>query len=289
VFDGHYCLAFLHFRGLGVAQDPVMAVTLLQAAASGGSAEAAWALHRQYADGEYLMRDAEEAMHWLLRAAQLGNVAAACALAQTLGRQDPLAPPRDTVVELLEKCAHRGDADAQICLALLYYEGTPSNTAQALIWFSRAANGGNAIAQAWVGDLLAKGIGVPADLEAADMWYEQAANKGHAGAAQALMELRAAQGNLPAMAQLASQILSQSEEPADLTRAVVLLRQAAAAGHTDALYNLGECLRLGRGVVPNQIEARRSHEAAARQGHYFAQCALEMLDAAEILKDAEPS
>ena len=126
---------------------------------------------------------------------------------------------------------------------------------------------------------LVKGLGVPVDLEAADMWYEQAANKGHTEAAHALLELRASQGNVTAMAQLAKQKLTSSENPTDQIRGVVLLRRAAAAGHLDALYNLGECLRLGRGVAPDAAEAERCYEQAALQGHSSAQAALGALKA----------
>ena len=138
VLDGPYSLAFLYFRGLGVPADADKAVALLEAAAARGSAEAAWALHRQYAHGEYLQQDPATALHWLLRAAQLGSVVAACTLAQTLGSKDALAPPRETVVELLEKCANRGDADAQNVpgLAALQLRGARYQQGAAVV-FSR--------------------------------------------------------------------------------------------------------------------------------------------------------
>ena len=47
--------------------------------------------------------------------------------------------------------------------------------ARRLGWLARAAEGGNAFAQAWLGDVLAKGKGVLADPAAATQWYERAA------------------------------------------------------------------------------------------------------------------
>jgi hypothetical protein len=195
VADGYYNLAFLHLRGLGVAQDTARALRLLEQAADGGSIPAAWALHRQYTDGEHVPIEPTQASRWLVRAAELGSAAAACLLARQLERNDSSSPPVARVMELLEGCAVRGDPDAQSTLALMYLRNhVPQDERQALRWFTRAAQGGNAFAQTWLGDILMQGRGVPADRDAAALWYERAALQGHAGAIAAVTSMRMAGG-----------------------------------------------------------------------------------------------
>lgn len=53
----------------------------------------------------------------------------------------------------------------------------------------------------------------------------------------------------------------------DYTRAVVEWQGPAAEGDADALFNLAQAYRLGRGVEPDNIRARRLYEEAARLGH----------------------
>lgn len=53
----------------------------------------------------------------------------------------------------------------------------------------------------------------------------------------------------------------------DYTRAVVEWQGPAAAGDADALFNLAQAYRLGRGVEPDNARARRLYEEAAQLGH----------------------
>ena len=194
---GRYNLAFLHFRGLGVPQDAVRAVTLLEQAAAAGSTDAAWALHRQFDTGEYVPANTQKATEWLMRAAELGSAAAACALVDALAAENSGTPAAERVVNLVEACAVRGDPVAQARLGLLYLEGVQrvNDPEMALCWFTRAAQGGNAFAQAWMGDALVRGgQGVDVDRDAALAWYEKAALQGHAGAIAAITSLHESQG-----------------------------------------------------------------------------------------------
>ncbi len=53
----------------------------------------------------------------------------------------------------------------------------------------------------------------------------------------------------------------------DFSRAVVEWQGPAAAGDPDALFNLAQAYRLGRGVEVDNARARRLYEDAARLGH----------------------
>jgi TPR repeat protein len=53
----------------------------------------------------------------------------------------------------------------------------------------------------------------------------------------------------------------------DYARAVVEWQEPAAAGDADALFNLAQAYRLGRGVDADNARARQLYEEAARRGH----------------------
>ncbi len=80
------------------------------------------------------------------------------------------------------------------------------------------------------------------------------------GAALALL---AAAG--PAMADVKAGVDAWSA--GDFTRAVVEWQGPAAAGDPDALFNLAQAYRLGRGVEVDNARARQLYEQAAKLGH----------------------
>lgn len=53
----------------------------------------------------------------------------------------------------------------------------------------------------------------------------------------------------------------------DFSRAVVEWQEPAAAGDADALFNLAQAYRLGRGVEADNARARKLYEEAAARGH----------------------
>ena len=53
----------------------------------------------------------------------------------------------------------------------------------------------------------------------------------------------------------------------DYARAVVEWQGPAAKGDPDALFNLAQAYRLGRGVEVDNARARRLYEEAAKLGH----------------------
>jgi TPR repeat protein len=65
----------------------------------------------------------------------------------------------------------------------MFFEGkhVEQNQAQALRWFTRAAQGGNAFAQAWLGDILVQGRACPRTGMRPRGWYERAAAAGARG------------------------------------------------------------------------------------------------------------
>jgi tetratricopeptide (TPR) repeat protein len=79
--------------------------------------------------------------------------------------------------------AENGDADAQVKLGILYYEGMADSPrpdyAEAMKWFQRAADQGDAEAQDRIGLMYYLGKGVPKDYAEAARWYQLAADRGN--------------------------------------------------------------------------------------------------------------
>ena len=80
-------------------------------------------------------------------------------------------------VEWYRKAADQGNADAQFNLGWMcaYGQGVTQNDAQAVEWYRKAADQGNADAQAALGWMYAKGQGVTQDYVRAHMWLNLAA------------------------------------------------------------------------------------------------------------------
>ena len=80
----------------------------------------------------------------------------------------------------IRKAAEKGDADAQAKLGSSYYvgQGVPRNYSQAFYWYSKAAEQGNALAQSNLGVMYHNGQGVPQDDAKAVAWSRKAAEQG---------------------------------------------------------------------------------------------------------------
>ena len=117
--------------------------------------------------------------------------------------------------------------------------GVPQDAAEAVAWYRRAAEQGDATAQSNLGAMYAEGLGVPQDAAEAVAWYRRAAEQGDARA----------QYNLGGMCREGRGV------PQDAAGAVAWYRRAAEQGHTRAQYNLGVMYAEGLGVPPDAVEA----------------------------------
>ena len=87
-------------------------------------------------------------------------------------------------LKLYHRPAEQGNAEAQIVLGWMYYngEGVPQDFAEAAAWYRKAAEQGDAGAQTTLGEMYLRGEGVPQDYVEAVAWYRLAAEQGHAEA-----------------------------------------------------------------------------------------------------------
>ena len=91
----------------------------------------------------------------------------------------------------LQKAADSGDADAQALLGLIYQDGrgVTSDFKEAVKWFSASASQGNANGQFWLGKCYANGRGVGKDYKEAVKWLTKSAEQGNDEARKALYEI----------------------------------------------------------------------------------------------------
>ena len=94
-------------------------------------------------------------------------------------------------VKWFRKSAEQGDAGAQSKLGACYYsgQGVPQDYTEAVKWFRKAAEQGDADAQYNLGIGYANGQGVPQSYTEAVKWYRKAAAQGDADAIEALKKL----------------------------------------------------------------------------------------------------
>jgi TPR repeat protein len=103
-----------------------------------------------------------------------------------------------SALSLLRPLAEQGNADAQISLGNMHFEGNgvPLNTAEAVKWYTLAADHGNANAQMTLGFLYEYGDAVPQDYVQAYKWFALAGYAVYVDAVRAKMnpaEIAAAQ------------------------------------------------------------------------------------------------
>jgi TPR repeat protein len=109
--------------------------------------------------------------------------------ANELDKQNKTNDPNNKqAVKWYRKAAEQGDAGAQYNLGVMYGtgQGVQQDHKQAVKWFRMAAEQGDAKAQAYLGESYDNGQGVPQDYKQAVKWYRKAAEQGVAMAQYSL-------------------------------------------------------------------------------------------------------
>lgn len=226
---------------------------------------------------EIIARAAIISTDWLLSAEAIGNAAKAERLAISLKRDFPDVGWR------VQYFAQQGDPRAHQALGVLYgrgivlardteksckefqsvasqLAGSAWHWAQCLLddspeeaWgqMERAALGGHAAAQEWIGRRCLGEFGATGkDFACAREWLSQSASQGR-----------------PRAQTLYAYLLGSGQGgPVDGSRALRLYRLAADQGDADALNNLGEIHESGRGVEKSPDQALQWYERAAERG-----------------------
>lgn len=226
---------YIHAQQCQMAHD-TNTLKALQDRAATGDADAQCGLGRQYEFALGVPQNHKQAVLWLQKSADQGNIIAEVELGVVFDKMQDYAQ----ALIWYRKAAEQGNARAEYNLAIAYQDGeaVPKDMAQASAWFRKAADKGDALAQLNLAVNYEHGIGVRQDYSQAADWYRKAAGQGLAEAQYGLGFL----------------YLNGKGVPKDKTQACTWMLKAAEQGETKAQYNLGSCYINGVGVNRNLDE-----------------------------------
>lgn len=234
-------LSFISFTPSIGAQQCQMAhnetaLKALQERAAAGDADAQCGLGKQYEFALGVPQNNDEAVLWLQRSAEQGNIVAQVELGVVFDKMQDYAQ----ALVWYRKAAEQGHPRAEYNLGLAYQNGeaVPKDMAQAIAWYRKAADQGDVLAEWNLAVVYDHGLGVPQDYSQAAILYREPAERG----------IPQAQYNLGLL------YLYGRGVPKDAAQAVPWLRKAAEQGETGAQYNLGACYVNGEGVDRNLNE-----------------------------------
>ena len=203
-------------------------------------------------DGERLKPVDEERLKSVLNGLvgwQCENVQRAIDELKKGGSESPDSPERKKLEFKLTKLrSELEDPSDYLKLARLYENGTgvSQNDSEALEWYRKAAEKGNAEAQLELGKRYFEGRGVSPNEDEAVKWYTKAAENGNTDAQLALGDRYFVEQKYSAAAKW--------------------YRKAAEQRISNAQYKLGLMYSQGQGVERNYVEAAEWYRKAADQG-----------------------
>ena len=161
--------------------------------------------------------------------------------------------------ECYRKAAEQGNARAQAKLGYMYQKGKglPQDRTKATKWYRKAAEQGHAEAQFSLGDVYHFGLGgiIPKDYTKASEWYRKAAE----------------QGNVLAQNSLGNMYVLGNGVPINYKEAAKWRRKAAEQGDNEGQFFLGMMYDEGEGVPKDYTKAVEWYQKASNQGNAYAQ------------------
>jgi len=155
--------------------------------------------------------------------------------------------------EYVKALAEMGNSGAQRELGHFYlgmYDSVTEDLVEAVKWYRKAAEQGDAHAQRHIGDCYSSGNGVVADYVEAVKWYRKAAEQNIDGAQFKLGEC----------------LFNGCGMPADKVEAAQWYRKASQLGYAIAEYKLALCYATGEGVRKSEYIAALLFQRAAYGG-----------------------
>ncbi len=246
--DAEYTLGVMHGHGYGVECDEKKAFEWYKRAAEQGHARAQSDVAVCYANGEGVEKDEQQMAYWYNLSAQQGDPVGLRGMALCYAYGTGVEQNSELALKYLDSAANAGNV-AQVYHDLgasFYNEGDFDN---AILCFTKGAEGGFARSQYELGLLYSNGKGVRRDMNLAKKWYEKAAVQGHISA----------QCNLGVV----------YLQLGDYAAAVKWTRRAAKQGYLEALSNLAACYIDGTGVEQNISKGLSLLHAAANKGDEY--------------------
>ena len=202
-------------------------------------------------------------------------------------------PQEETEFERLLKAAERGDADAQLFLAIVYNNGyfyekvIKRDVKKAIEWLTKSAEQGLATAQYYLGVMYEHSYDITRDLKMAVEWYIKASENGYSEANRALGDsyydnkdykeaferymITAENGYIDAQYRLGVMYKNGYYVKKDDKKAFEWYTIATQNGHATAQNNLAYMYEHGHYVKQNYKKAVELYTQAAEQGDKYAQ------------------
>lgn len=258
-------LGIYYAAGIGMEKpDPQAALKWYSAASQKGSVDATTNIGSMYASGDGVAKDMTTAIQWFRQAAEAGGGSAAYNMAIIYARGDGVPRDPQLAASWLAKAADHDFVPALRDLGIRSAyprDGSAADVPLALQKLKRAAELGDAISQAILGDILSNGELVKADYHQAANYYKMAAD----------------QGQRDGEFGLAVRYVTGQGMPEDRAEAQRWFKAAADQGHADAQYDLGTMYEVGDGTGADLPSALHYYEFAAQQGVVKAQYRLGVL------------
>ena len=222
----------LHWLGLFVEKDNAKAQQYLEDAAVRNDTAAQFLL----ADVYRLMGNEDKADYWQ---AKLGIV-----------KKKTAKPERKAAPSEGKTKTKQQDSPSEMLDKGIALEKT-QKYAEAMQWYRKAADAGDATAMDNLGSMYENGKGTAQDYAEAMQWYRKAADA----------------GNATAMNNLGSMYEDGKGAAQDYAEAMQWYRKAADAGNVTAMVHLGYMYDHGEGVEQNYAEAMKWYHKAAEKGY----------------------
>jgi len=227
---------FLHAQQCQLAHDKD-ALKALQDRAAAGDADAQCGLGKQYEFALGIPQDNQQAILWLQKSAEQGDIVAQVELGVVFDKMQDYSQ----ALIWYRKAAEQGNARAEYNIGLAYQDGesVPKDALQAIAWYRKAAEKGDALAQLNLAVMYEHGAGIPQNYPQAADWYRKAAEQGLAEAQYGLGFL----------------YLNGTGVPKDDVQATTWMLKAAEQGEPKAQFNLAAHYTQGTGVSRDYEEA----------------------------------
>lgn len=178
--NAQYTLASLYLDGTLAKDDWQQAMPWLLLAADQGHFEAQMQVAHALQTGHGIAKNEEQAFFWIKRAAEGHHPQAQVALGQCYLQGLGVAKNQTLAIQSFTDCARKGNSEAMYQLALIYLEPTAmQNLDEAQSLLNMAAEKGHALAMFTLARLYHEGTVIPKDDSKALYWYSAANSKDH--------------------------------------------------------------------------------------------------------------
>lgn len=272
----------MYSEGIGTTQDYKKAFEWYLSAAKAGNERAMNNLGYCYYYGEGTAKNDSEAFKWYSKSAEAGDRHAMFNLGAMYEKGEGTAQSYEKAIEWYKKSADAGVSEAEERIKKLADSGiigTDDKSAidamiktgnkyyqkkeysNAMEWYQKAADLGNAGAMADIGIMYNNGYGVSQDYTTALEWFQKAADL----------------GNVYAMNEIGMLYYYGNGVSRDYSKAAEWWQKAADHGESSSMFNLGYLYEKGRGVPQDYKQALQWYGKAKEAGNEDAEAVIQEL------------